>query len=1045
MESILRNFVTLFLAFGCVGFGFAETPAIAAKTIKVEIAWLKATDHNHKPSQCEIDAVVSVFSANGWTLQIEWGNEIAETDVNRVMDFAGTNDRFDQTSGTWHDLEAANRNHPEGSGWHFVVFGHNYSIGGTSTTSSGLAELPGDEFIVSLGSFANQIGTPWDRAATFMHELGHNLGLHHSGDQDEVAVGQYKPNYASIMSYRYQLIGVKNGMVCQSLVTGTPPFNNLDYSHGTLAQLDENALAEASGIGYGGVDWDCSGKYCGIVSQDVHDQGSGNYFENWCSNSGSRTVLKDYNDWGHIADIAAAGVAAFKQEVVSCAPVEVLSQFSCMYPSSQPDPCAAEPSPPKPSLDVVFIMDVTGSTGTLLPQWQTQMPNVVSAIQSKFPGVRFGLASSLDFPFDPYGAPGEYAYRLESPLSQDPAPMLTALSALGNGSGVDESESQYEAIYQALTGSGRDLNGDGNFSDPGEIQPCSMNYLSGNRIVLVYFTWPPVFHDRDVEPNYPYAGSQPVAGRTQTIATLSSKPVTFFGLVTSSSGSQQLTSPQTGKKVSAQPSGIAVDQLQELADLTGGAVLNTGGDLSGLPAAIDTAINVIITNVPYRTFTPESLALASDSRGKHQAVKRKPNGVDFCLSVEKPDTQVANGLHMEFNIKISTGTLFTVPAYNSISSDATGRKWDIVFSNKIDSGTTVNVCGFGEKGRSQKVSSYWWTTGNVRVGPKQKNAFFTKNQLRVPMPDLHNVGEEVFAQGGFPTGLKIGLGGSHSVVLTSYKDVQKSLIKQRGKLYKLHTLGPRCLDSLDKPHKPILGQLKNLPPDKQDNELFAEQVALKMAIVASRMGKTPIGLGELIYDDGTANPLNGESLDSIAAQCDTFLTMCSLQNPLVTAEGLDSTIHKINSAFDGTVDTISFADSLVLKGVRLLSTAPFLRHGNISPKTIPMHRAYADAVPQKFNLDQNYPNPFNPTTTIEFSLPQASLVTLKVYSLLGQEVVTLLDHEGIEVGTQAVEFDGSNFASGVYFYRIMAERIADRDEGTNGGAFVAWRKMVLLK
>ena len=77
-------------------------------------------------------------------------------------------------------------------------------------------------------------------------------------------------------------------------------------------------------------------------------------------------------------------------------------------------------------------------------------------------------------------------------------------------------------------------------------------------------------------------------------------------------------------------------------------------------------------------------------------------------------------------------------------------------------------------------------------------------------------------------------------------------------------------------------------------------------------------------------------------------------------------------------------------------------------------------LPTEYILHQNYPNPFNPTTTIEFSLPRASHVSLKVYDVLGQEILTLVNSEK-SAGVHRVEFDGSNAASGVYFYRMQAE------------------------
>ena len=77
------------------------------------------------------------------------------------------------------------------------------------------------------------------------------------------------------------------------------------------------------------------------------------------------------------------------------------------------------------------------------------------------------------------------------------------------------------------------------------------------------------------------------------------------------------------------------------------------------------------------------------------------------------------------------------------------------------------------------------------------------------------------------------------------------------------------------------------------------------------------------------------------------------------------------------------------------------------------------ATKENFTLAQNYPNPFNPSTTISFNLAQASLVRLKVYNMLGQEVATLLNSR-MNSGVQTVQFDASNLASGMYIYRLQA-------------------------
>lgn len=94
-------------------------------------------------------------------------------------------------------------------------------------------------------------------------------------------------------------------------------------------------------------------------------------------------------------------------------------------------------------------------------------------------------------------------------------------------------------------------------------------------------------------------------------------------------------------------------------------------------------------------------------------------------------------------------------------------------------------------------------------------------------------------------------------------------------------------------------------------------------------------------------------------------------------------------------------------------------------------------VPSVFALDQNYPNPFNPSTRISYSLATDANVTLKVFDVLGQEVMTLLN-SAIVAGSHEVTFDASNLNSGVYFYTIDAK-------GIDGQNFTSTKKMILTK
>jgi hypothetical protein len=90
------------------------------------------------------------------------------------------------------------------------------------------------------------------------------------------------------------------------------------------------------------------------------------------------------------------------------------------------------------------------------------------------------------------------------------------------------------------------------------------------------------------------------------------------------------------------------------------------------------------------------------------------------------------------------------------------------------------------------------------------------------------------------------------------------------------------------------------------------------------------------------------------------------------------------------------------------------------------------AIPTKYALNQNYPNPFNPSTVINYQLPEAGQVTLKVYDVLGNEVSTLVN-EFKQAGVYNAKFSNSQLSSGIYFYKLQV------------GNFVSVKKMMLTK
>ncbi len=114
-----------------------------------------------------------------------------------------------------------------------------------------------------------------------------------------------------------------------------------------------------------------------------------------------------------------------------------------------------------------------------------------------------------------------------------------------------------------------------------------------------------------------------------------------------------------------------------------------------------------------------------------------------------------------------------------------------------------------------------------------------------------------------------------------------------------------------------------------------------------------------------------------------------------------------------------------------------LKYSNLTPI-----QPVSTELPSQYSLSQNYPNPFNPSTKINFAIPLLRGVTgeagrgvftsIKVYDILGNEITTLVNQH-LTPGTYSVNWDASNFPSGIYFYRLSF------------GEFTETNKMILLK
>jgi hypothetical protein len=452
----------------------------------------------------------------------------------------------------------------------------------------------------------------------------------------------------------------------------------------------------------------------------------------------------------------------------------------------------------------------------------------------------------------------------------------------------------------------------------------------------------------------------------------------------------------------------------------------------------------------YRTARYEDWATAVDTKGKRAALKRKFDRVHFKFNL-KADT--VRPLLLDFGMLVKAVVTRGKTKVDTIAVITNVKKWTdslLTFSP----GETLQVDGIGYAGKAIKVKYQW---GKKKAVTMTDASLYKLNQPGLPMPNLVNVGEELFPKGFgnssayFPLGLTIGIPSGakspNTVLHKKFADVQKSFVKALKNGIRLHsdTLDARCLDSLDgEKKKAIASQLSALPPDKQDNKLFAEAVTLKLNIAASAKEKFPAGLGELKYNnpDDTANSLNNQYVTTISEIADWMLSCQDEYYPTVTFQELYDVIRSINVAFADspyTIDTLSFSTKTKLTGLKTLLDVNYLYAPfGVEPKIVFDGDYSGDNIPEEFSLQQNYPNPFNPTTNFGFRIANSGLVTLKVYNMLGQEVATILNQEEMEAGEYEFPFDASLLSSGAYFYRITAQ-------GVDGTSFNDVKKMLLLR
>lgn len=303
------------------------------KDIFIELDRMDSTDAGLNPKIESLQMIVSAFASKGINVIFDAGNSysISFSTVNFNLG-QGSNVvpyekcvTFNQTD---CNLNASNKRSiydwkeeymdlRRRSVFHYLLMGNSQAPDGSYGEAGGTAEVNGNDLLITQGKYipapittsqTNQLINI--HALSIMHELGHNLGLRHGGNETV----NYKPNYFSIMNYLYvngldpdpssmtayqrwrKSKGDASPSICNLVASpcGDKSQFIMNYSNGSSAILDENALLESANIGRGSnagayADWDQNGILTtSIISKDLNGDGL-------------KTILNDFNDWDNIS------------------------------------------------------------------------------------------------------------------------------------------------------------------------------------------------------------------------------------------------------------------------------------------------------------------------------------------------------------------------------------------------------------------------------------------------------------------------------------------------------------------------------------------------------------------------------------------------------------------------------------------------------------------------------------------------------------------------------------------------------------------------
>jgi hypothetical protein len=301
------------------------------RDIFIEVDYMNSNDPGIKPRREALQKLVDAFAEKNIAVHLDTGNLYSQAfdpagfnlgggnpvDFAACIELATSSAAATAGCTSFYDYKSRHFDMRRTQLFHYALFANSQNVSGRAG-SSGIAEIAGNDLIVTLGGYGFSAGAGTSlnllvnlQASTLMHELGHNLGLQHGGNETV----NYKPNHYSVMNYMYQFAGLSatpftanaaeryflanglKGKTYCNLVENSPCSAGfrISYSDGSSADLPESSLAEALNIGRGSsggayADWN-----------DNHALNAAAYQHNLNPQDGTAiTVLRDFNEWGNL-------------------------------------------------------------------------------------------------------------------------------------------------------------------------------------------------------------------------------------------------------------------------------------------------------------------------------------------------------------------------------------------------------------------------------------------------------------------------------------------------------------------------------------------------------------------------------------------------------------------------------------------------------------------------------------------------------------------------------------------------------------------------